>query len=207
MKSFSEYYEEKETEQLNEEALTAIIGASLALPAGLLASYFASRMTYRYAKVNVKIVRKIVKTWEEFKNLFKRQDKEKIQQKIEKTVEEISNSPEAQKANRQADKLREKYSNTLSEVYEAIENGNQEEAKDAFLKLGTKYQNNPEINTAILDKIFDEYDEPPIHVSSPGNETYQMIKKILGQKIAKSAEAMTRESFKEYYDRANEEEE
>lgn len=205
MKSFREFYEDKENEQIEEaELATAAIAGLLGIPAILVLGYGASWLTYRYARMNKKLVMRMVKTWENFKDLFK---KGKGEEKVEKTLDNISKSAEVQKAVREVDKIREKYAEPLEALYGAIEEKNIEDAENIFDRLEDKYKNNPEVRTALIDKIFEVYDQPPIYISSPGNDTYQAIKNILGQKTAKAMEELAKQSFTHYYKQATDEEE
>lgn len=205
MKSFREFYEDKENEELNEVDLaTASIAGLLGIPVALALGYGGSWLTYRYARMNKKLVMRMVKTWENFKNLFKKGEGEK---KVEKTLDTISKSAEVQKAVREVDKIREKYAEPLEALYEAIEKKDIDNAENIFDRLEEKYKNNPEVRTALIDKIFEVYDEPPIYISSPGNDTYQAIKSILGQKTAKAMEELAKQSFTHYYKQATDEEE
>lgn len=204
MKTFREYYEDKEHEQINEELTTAIIAGLFGLPAGLTVLGWGASIIYKYARMNTKKFSKMAKTWRDFKDLFRSKNPEK---KIKKTAENMRSSPEVKKAERQVDKLREKYAEPLKEIYEAIENKNPEEAKELVQRLEDKYKNNPEVKTALIDKILEVYKEPPIYIKSPGNDTYAAINKIVGKKEAEALKELTRLSFSHYYDEEEESEE
>ena len=203
MKSFREYYEDKEHERLDEDLSTAVITGLFGIPATLVLGYGASWLTYRYARMTKNLVIRLVKTWKNFKSLFQKDDAE---EKIDKTLETISKSAEVQKAVREVDKLKEKYAGPLESVYEAIEKKNSDSAENMFKRLEEKYQNNPEVRTALVDKILESYNQPPIYIASPGNETYQAIKKILGQKTARAVEELTKQSFSHYFEQTTKEE-
>jgi hypothetical protein len=78
------------------------------------------------------------------------------------------------------EKINDKYEEELMHIYNAIEEKDWEEAKNEY-KLLNK---NKEIKQCIVEKIVDVCGEPPIYINSPGNETYRVIKKIMGQQFA-----------------------
>jgi alanyl-tRNA synthetase len=208
MKTFREYYEDKEHEKLEEDIASAAVIGLFALPATLAAAWGASWITYRYGKMTKALVQRVVKTWSQIKQLFKKNDEE-VETAVDKTVEKVSQDPKVRQAVREVEKLKDKYADNLQELYKAIEDKDQDAAKEAYQKLESKYQNNPEVRTALVDKIMEVYRQPPIYVSSPGNETYQMIKKVLGQKTAAGLEELAKQGFMDYYKKteASEEEE
>jgi nitrogen regulatory protein PII-like uncharacterized protein len=198
MKDFKEYYEDKEIEQLNEELTTVAIAAILGLPYALAMAYGGSWLTYRYARTTKGLVKRLVKTWKDFKGLFNKKEDE---EKIDKTIDSISKDTKVQAAVREVDKMQKKFAEPLSKVNEAIQNKDIDKVEIEYNMLESKYKNNPQVRTAILDKIMEVYEEPPVYITSPGNDTYQAIKKILGIKTAQAMEQLAKESFTYYYDK------
>jgi len=158
MKTFKEYLENREV--IEEGAITTL--TSLAVSSWII------YMTYKYGK-------KFVLNMANKYNL-KSPDLQKLKQKFSNKI----NDPSIKSVESEFEKINDKYEEELMHIYNAIEEKDWEEAKNEY-KLLNK---NKEIKQCIVEKIVDVCGEPPIYINSPGNETYRVIKKIMGQQFA-----------------------
>jgi len=205
MRSFNEYYEDREHEhELNEEVFTNIIIGTLGVPLLLAVGWGASWVTKKYVSFSRRVVLNIAHNIKAIGNLF-RKNKKEVSEKIEKTVKEIESAPEVKKAVIDIEKIESKYYEELKEIYSALENKDVDSAEELFNNLPINTQENPEVKVAIINVILKEFEEPPIYVVSPGNDTYQAIKRLFGQKVARAMEELGKRSFSHYYKRVSEE--
>jgi len=179
MKNFTNFYEDKE--YLKEEELNEVI-SELFLTQSAVLAFLAGT----YAK---KGITKIL-------GFFKNRKKKKLD--ASSISKEIKSSPEVIKVMNDVEKIYKRYEELLKDIYSAIENKNSDLAFELFNNKPEVVRENPEIKLAIIQKILKSYKQPPLYVTSPGNETYQAIKKILGQKIAKAIEVNSKRSIEKY---------
>lgn len=90
----------------------------------------------------------------------------------------------------------EEYLEELKEVYKEIEKRNYEKAHQEYLKLNKNLRNLPEINRTIVSFTSTKIGKLAVSLPSPGNETFQAIRKILSLKEAKAAALMTELTMK-----------
>lgn len=201
MREFREYYEDLENSvPLDEDVFTAILGGVLGLPVALATSWGAAWATKKYLGFNKKLFKGIAQNTKAVRKLFSR-DKKITPEKIEKTTDKIEAAPEVRKAVREIEKLEDKYQLELGEIYTAIENKDIDTAENLYRELSVNVQENPEARVAIINVILREYKEPPVYTVSPGNETYQAIKRLFGQKVARAMEELAKKGFGDYYER------
>lgn len=207
MRSFSEYYEDLENnEPLNEEVFSYIITGVVGLPILVAVSWGAAWVTKKYVSFTKRMFLGLARNIKAIGSLFKRNRKEAVE-KIENTVVEIEKAPEVVKAVREVEKLENKYFNELEELYGAIKEKNIDEAEELYNDLPINTQENPEVKVAIINVILKEFKEPPVYTTSPGNETYQAIKRLFGQKVARAMEELGKRGFSKYYERVSERDE
>lgn len=205
MRKFSEFYEDKENQEpLNEDVLTAILTGVLGLPVLLALAWGASWATKKYIKFGRKVILNIVNNIKSIGDLFRKDRKEAIK-KIEGTIQEIEKAPEVKKALGDVEKLQNKYYNELSGIYSSLEKKDIDKAEEQFEELPVNLKENPEVKVALINVILQSFEEPPIYVVSPGNDTYQAIKRLFGQKIARAMEELGKRGFNKYYQRTEEE--
>lgn len=185
MRSFKDYVEEKEN--LNESLL-----GTVALAIGTV---FAGITVLAWAGVGASWIltawgRNLSKAFRIMKKLWKGKSDEEIRERLNK----LSKSSEAKKQMEKIEKAEDKYSMELADVYSAIESKDWELASEKFKELSS-LKNNPDVIKAIINKISEVNEEPPLYINSPGNSTYQAIKKIINIKTAKAAADATKKAF------------
>ncbi len=199
MQTFNEYYEDKEHEQpLNEDVFTMTITSVLGIPLALGILWGATWVTKKYIAFSRKLILGIISNIKGVRGLVKK-ERVPVEQKVEKTIRKIEAAPEARKALSTIEDVQDKYYNELKELYKAIEDKDIDKAEELHAELTVNMQENPEVKVAIINTILQTYEEPPMYVSSPGNETYQVIKRLLGQKVARSMEELGKRGFNHYY--------
>lgn len=206
MKSFSEFYEDKEyyEQPLTEDVLSTIITGALGIPLVLAVGWSASWVTRKYVEFSRKLFIALMNNLKAVRDLFQ-EDKVKAKEKVEKTIKNIEKAPEVKKASREIERIHTKYSKELEQIYNAIEDKQIDKARELFLDMSENVQENPEVKVAIVQQILETYEEPPIYIVSPGNDTFQAIKKILGQKVARAMEELGKRSFSKYYEEVKDE--
>lgn len=198
MKSFSDYISEKdeekfdETETLNEEVAT-IIMAVFGLPTiAALIAWGASIVLTSYGSFLGKITGKIIRIWRDaFKNVKGSINSARIQTNLK----EMSRDTRVKRAKEETEKDKRIFSDELSNVYAAIESKDFSKAKESFSSVPKDIQNNPDVHRVLISEISKSLQEPPLYVSSPGNKTYQAIKKIMNIRIARAAALATKMSI------------
>lgn len=188
MIKFRNYIEEK---NLNESVIGTIALVAGTALAGITALAWlgvgASWALTAWGKNLGKAFKKIKGYWQA---LGRDISDEELKEKINK----LSNSPEAKKQLQKMEKAEEKYSEELSEVYKAIEEKDWNLAAEKFNEL-SYLKNNPDVVKAIINKISEVNEEPPLYINSPGNSTYQAIKKIINIKTAKASAEATKKAL------------
>lgn len=207
MKQFKEFYEDKENSEILEESvLLGVLGGVLGIPVLLGVSWGASWVTKKYTKLSRNIILGIIHNFRGIRENFRR-DKKGATDKIKKAIKEIESVPEVKKAVNDIDKLQVKYYEELKDIYAAIEKKDIDTAEDLHSELPINIQENPEVKVAIINVILQEFEEPPVYIVSPGNDTYQAIKRLFGQKVARAMEELGKRGFSKYYERVNGKEE
>ena len=189
--NFSEYYNIQEdiNNVLNEDAVAVAVGILGVLVAANLAAYGLNLLFYAQAITFKKISLLFKKTKKEFKSAFSNQEKIDIQQ--------ITRDPRVVKQRRELEKVNNKFEDELKDLYEEVMEKDFENAKAEFKALDPSIKNNLEVQRAIIAKITDVLKEPPLYVRSPGNKTYQAIKKVINIRVAQaSAKAVERALYK-----------
>ena len=192
MNDFLEFHEQREDVKnntvLKEEVVTVIAGV-LGLVVGAQLIAFGLALFFQANAVTVKKLSIIIR--KAMNNLKKSRDiisgKEKINTKM------ISQNNFAKQERRKLDKINDRYLDELKDLYEDIDNKNFDEARITFMELDPRVKNNLEVQRAIIAHITKVLREPPLYVKSPGNKTYQAIKKVINIKVAQaSADAVKR---------------
>jgi hypothetical protein len=184
MTEFREYFEEKENQNFDKEILEegalSVIGTILGytVAGGLLA--FGGTLAIMGGKAAILKLRDL---WRKILNKSGTK-KEIVPLDIMHSIE-TNGQVKAEKV-----KVEEKhrtYEDNLKEVYEAIEKRDFEAAKQAYYRLGRNMQASPDVYKAIIVEITKTLKEPPLYIKSPGNATYQAIKKVLNIRVARAA--------------------
>lgn len=192
--SFASFYNNKEEKQLDEEMLNedaiSIVMATLALPSVLAVMAWAGSLIFlSYAKGVSFIAGKVIRMW---KKAFSDIKDFITPGNVNKVVKDISRDPKTQDQARKTERNKRAFEAELKEVYSAIEDHDFDKAKEEFGKSPKYIQNNPDVYKVIIAEISKALKEPPIYVQSPGNETYQAIKKIINIRVAKAAAYATK---------------
>lgn len=182
MTDFREFFEDKESQNFDkemlEEGVLSVIGTVLGytLATGILA--FGGTLLIMGGKAYVLKMRDL------WKKIIGRAGKKADPQDVMQAIE-TNGQVKAEKV-----KLEEKhrsYKDNLKEVYDEIDKRDFEEAKQAYYRLGRNLQASPDVHKAIITEITKALKEPPLYIKSPGNPTYQAIKKVLNIRVARAA--------------------
>lgn len=192
--SFSYYYNDIEEKQLDEEMVNeevaTIVMAVLAFPSVVaLFAWVGSILFTSYFRGLGRITGKVVSMW---RSLFSDMKDYITRDNVQKAVKDLAQDPKAKDQLRKTDKNKRAFENELKKVYEAIESKDFELAKEEFDKAPKYIQNNPDVHKVIIAEISRILKEPPIYVSSPGNETYRAIKKVINIRVAKASAYATK---------------
>lgn len=185
MKTFKEYYEDKETEEIfNEGVITKIIGNILGIStAGVLTAWAAALLF----KGGVGAINSFAKTLGKNEITFKKNFKEatKESQSVKNELSEM-------------EVLRKKYENELSEVLSAIRVKDWGKASLAFKELPQDKQNSTEIKRVIIEEVVKITKSIVIDTPTPGSESYQAIRKITDMQTAKAVAKVMQEQIHKY---------
>lgn len=189
MRDFKEFIEEQDDKQLDEELLledpATVVAAILALPTIIaVGAWGASVVATGYYRFLSGIVDKTTAMW---RKLFKDVKGKITEKRVADNIKQMARDPKAREQARQMKEDKRKFEDELGEVYSAIESKSFDEAKQAFNSADKNIKNNPDVHKVIIAEISKVMKEPPLYVSSPGNKTYQAIKKVLNIRVARAA--------------------
>ena len=108
-----------------------------------------------------------------------------------KIAREIKTRPEVKKVEEQIKQAKRKYEDELKQVYLAIGQKDFDTAGEEYASLDKTLQDNPDVIKAVVADIARVVEQPPVYITSPGNKTYQAIKKVLNIRIARAAAKAT----------------
>jgi len=194
MSSFKDFYNDKEEQQLDEELLNedavSIVMSTLALPSVVAVMAWGGSLLFTsYLKGLGFITGRVIRMWQrafsDIKGFVNTEN-------VSKAVKDASRDPKSQDQVRKAERNKRAFSNELKEVYAAIETKDFLRAKEEFDKTAKFIQNNPDVHKVIISEISRVLKEPPIYIASPGNDTYQAIKKVINIRVAKAAAYATK---------------
>jgi hypothetical protein len=127
-------------------------------------------------------------------------------QKIKKTAKDIlkpkeiitkaKTDPQVKKIKEEIKETKKKFEDELKHVYIAIGQKDFDTASEEYNNLSSTFQNNPDVIKSIVAEITRVIEQPPIYIQSPGNQTYQAIKKVLNIRIARAAAMATEMAIK-----------
>ncbi|MGV9141917.1 MAG: hypothetical protein ACOC1X_03165 [Promethearchaeota archaeon] len=194
MSSFKDYYNDIEEKKLDEEYLnedpTSIVISVLAIPSAVaLMGWVGSIFFVSYFRGLGKITSKIIDMW---RNLFLDIRSYITKENVSRAVRDISKDPKAKEQLRKTEQNKRAFQEELKEVYPAIEKKDFNLAKEEFEKTPKYIQNNPDVHKVIISEVSRVLGEPPVYVTSPGNDTYKAIKKIINIRVAKAAAYATK---------------
>ena len=194
MNSFKDFYEAKEEQELDEEILNedaaVIVMTVFALPSIIaLFAWAGSLIFVSYLKGLGFVTGKIVRMW---KQVFSDISVYINTDTLNSSIREISRDDKTQQKVQENQRNRRAFENEMREVYSAIESKDFNTAKKEFEKTARFIQNNPDVHKVIIYEISKVLKEPPIYITSPGNDTYQAIKKVINIRVAKAAAYATK---------------
>lgn len=182
---FKKYLENKEEEEvfeaLNEDA-AGIIGSILGYGAtGLIAAFGGTLL----ALGGIKAIKGLKGLWQ---RIFKT-GKEVFNPSA--VVSTVRTDAKVKKVKDEMAENKRKYESELKYVYIAIANKDWDQAKEEFNKMEATLQNNPDVHKSIITEIVKILKLPPMYYTSPGNSSYQAIKRVINIKVAQAAAKAT----------------
>jgi hypothetical protein len=188
--SLRNYLEDKDEalfeEELNEDVMGAISSVLGYTIAGAAIAFGGTLLVLG----GKKYVLKLKELWQ--KILGNRKPKEDSR---EPTPDEVMRDIETDaKVKAEKIKIEEKkraFEEQLHEVYIAIEARDFDKAKQEFLAVDRNLQNSPDVHKAIIMEITKTLKEPPLYVKSPGNNSYQAIKRVINIRVARASAKAT----------------
>ena len=186
MKTFKDYLEEKEYEQLNEgmaEKVASILGKFIGIStAGVLAAWIGALLFKGGSKAIDSFSKTLGKRNEEFKRNFR---------------QEVRESPAIKKELNEMNNLNNKYEEELAEVITPLREKDFSTAAEVFKNLPREKQTSSEIKRFIIEEIVRITQQIPVSSPTPGNQSYQIIKKFYDLATAKAvSEALQKEALK-----------
>lgn len=194
MENFKDYIidkEEKQYDDINEDIILAALTILGITSITALLALGGSFVVYGYTKFMSSVVNKIVITWRKIFKSFKGLGKKEA---ID-VVRGITQDPKVKIKKKEIDLKTTGYEDELEDVVPEIREKNFNNARVAFRELPKTIKNNPDIRKIIIAEVSKVLKEPPLYVSSPGNESYRMIKKIIDIGTARAAAEATRLSL------------
>lgn len=188
MKTFKEYYEEKEASEILEEGLGTSLLTILGKLLGLgTVGVFSAWMAALLFKGGTKAVGSFADTLGKGKDMFKKNFKQEVKesQAVKKEINEM-------------EILRKKYEEELSDVVKGIREKKYGEAAEIFHSLPREKQLSTEIKKFIVEEIIKSTQQLPSANPTPGNETYRIIKKFTDLATAKAIAQGIQEQAKKY---------
>ena len=182
--NFSEYYNKQEdaTYSLKEEVATAIIAVLGFTVVAQLILFGATLLFYGNTFTLKKIATLFRKALVDFKDI-----PNILSGKATVNVKQIVKEPGAVKQRRQLEKINDKYEGELKDLYGEIGRKEFDNARDEYKALHPSIKNNLDVQRAIITKITQVLKEPPLYIRSPGNNSYQAIKKVINIRVAQAS--------------------
>ena len=109
----------------------------------------------------------------------------------EQIMHEIETDAKVKAERLKIEEKKRAFEDKLTGVYSAIEERDFDKAKQEFYSVDRNLQNNPDVHKAIIMEITKVLKEPPLYVKSPGNNSYQAIKKIINIRVARASAKAT----------------
>jgi hypothetical protein len=202
MDSFKDYINNKEEEQLDED-IAGAIGTVLGLTtAGIILAWGGSLLVY----AGTTAASKIVGVWRKIKekiDVIRGIKKEDVKEAVDLMKQDAKVRLEKEKNERH----RREFEEELTDVYSAIEKKDFVNAREAFNRLPKTLKDNPDVAKVVIAEVTKEMGEPPLYVVSPGNKTYQAIKRIINIRTARAAADATRMALDKQLNKVKPEEE
>ena len=191
--SLRDFLDDKEEEQLDKELkedVFGVIGSALGYTIGAAALAFGGMLLIIAGK---KYVLKMKDLWQK---IFSRKKKPNVESKsAEQVMREIEADAKVKSEKAKIEAKKRTYEDKLHEVYLAIESKDFNAAKEAFYQVDRNLQNSPDVHKAIIFEVTKVLKEPPLYVKSPGNTSYQAIKKLINIRVARAAASAVQQSL------------
>jgi len=184
------YLEEKEEKLFEEELNESVSGA-----VGTVLGYVGVGAILAFGGTLLvlggkKYVLKLKELWQ--KILGNRKPKEDAKEKTpDETMKEIETDAAVKAEKIKLEEKKRAFEEQLHEVYIAIEARDFDKAKQEFLAVDRNLQNSPDVHKAIIMEITKTLKEPPLYVKSPGNNSYQAIKRVINIRVARASAKAT----------------
>lgn len=184
MKTFTEYVEEQETNEMLEEGIFNIIGKILGIGTASVASAWIAALIL---KGGVGAVNSVANTFGkkgvEFKSIFKKN---------------IKNSPAVKEQVYKIEKEEDKYADDLKDIYSDMDKKDYKSAGEKFHALPIDKQNSTEIRKLLIGKITKNEGIVISGNPTPGTSSFQAIRSVMDLASAKAAAAAFEESAKKF---------
>ena len=115
----------------------------------------------------------------------------------EAVIRDVKTDVKVREVKNKMEENKRKFEEELKYVYLNIANKDFDQAKIELNKVDPSLKNNPDVQKSIIVEITKSMRLPPLYIQSPGNKTYQAIKKVLNIKMARAAAAATEMAFKQ----------
>lgn len=183
MKSFKEYLEAQEINENAGETITKVVANTLGYGTLGVFSAWVLSLLFKLGATSIKNFAMAIK-----------QNKEIFSSNIKKIAAESNAVKHELQKSRE---VKSKYEEELSDVLEALKNKEFDNASETFKNLPFEKKKNPEINRFIIEEIIRVCGQIPVSSPTPGNQSYQVIKKFTNLATAKQiAETFQKEALK-----------
>lgn len=184
MKTFTEYYEEKETEEIFQEGFANVIGNILGFGTTTVLSAWAAALIIKggVGAIN-SIANSFGKKGLQFKKDFRNDAKNSQAVKQELSKMEV---------------LKNKYGEEIQDIIDDIKVKNVIGASEKFKDLPKEKQNSTEIRQLVIEEIVKAFNQVPVSEPTPGNECYRAIRKIIDMATAKAAAKAIQQQMQKY---------
>lgn len=183
MKSFKEYLEAQEINENAGETITKVVANTLGYGTLGVFSAWVLSLLFKLGATSIKNFAMAIK-----------QNKEIFSSNIKKIAAESNAVKHELQKSRE---VKSKYEEELSDVLEALKNKEFDNASETFKNLPFEKKKNPEINRFIIEEIIRACGQIPVSSPTPGNQSYQVIKKFTNLATAKQiAETFQKEALK-----------
>ena len=115
----------------------------------------------------------------------------------EAVIRDVKTDVKVREVKNKMEENKRKFEEELKYVYLNIANKDFDQTKIELDKIDSSLKNNPDVQKSIIVEITKSMRLPPLYIQSPGNKTYQAIKKVLNIKMARAAAAATEMAFKQ----------
>lgn len=190
MNNLRDYLDDKENKEFDEQLDENILGTI-----GTILGYTISGALLAFGGTLLVIGGKkyVLKMKDLWKNILgkRKQEPGKEAETPEQIMKNIETDAKVKAERIKIEEKKRAFEDKLTGVYSAIEEKDFDKAKQEFYNVDRNLQNNPDVHKAIILEIAKVLKEPPLYVKSPGNNSYQAIKKIINIRVARASAKAT----------------